>query len=383
MAIKVKLLNKSIKGGQKSLYLDFYPAIINVKTGKPTRREFLKMYIFDNPRTALEKQRNKNTLGIAEQIRQRRENELNKPEIYSESERELLRLKEKGEQDFIAYFKSLMKFRKGSNYSNWDSALNYLEDYSGGSVRFVDLDAQYLNGFRQYLLNTKSKRSNKQKLSTNSAMSYFNKVKAALKQAYEEEYLKVDLNRKVKGIKEEETDREYLTPDEIEVLWNTPFELENYKRAAFFSILTGMRFVDIQKLTWGEVEQFTESQYNIKFRQQKTKGSEVLPIPQQAFMLLDERRDSDEKVFKELKYSAYINRKLNEWVQQAGIKKEITFHCFRHTFAVIQLLNKTDIFTLMKLLGHRDLKTTLIYAKIVDSMKNEAAEKMNFNFMKR
>lgn len=61
MAIKVKLLNKSITGGQKSLYLDFYPPIINVKTGKPTRREFLKMYIFDNPRTALEKQRNKET----------------------------------------------------------------------------------------------------------------------------------------------------------------------------------------------------------------------------------------------------------------------------------------------------------------------------------
>lgn len=381
MAIKVKLLNKSITGGQKSLYLDFYPPIINVKTGKPTRREFLKMYIFDNPKTALEKQRNKNTLGIAEQIRQRRENELNKPEIYSESERELLRLKEKGEQDFVTYFKSLMKFRKGSNYSNWDSALNYLEDYTGGGVKFIDLDAQYLNGFRQYLLNTKSKRSDKQKLSINSAMSYFNKVKAALKQAYEEEYLKVDLNRKVKGIKEEETEREYLTPDEIEALWNTPFELENYKRAAFFSILTGMRFVDIQKLTWGEIEQFDEVRYNIKFRQQKTKGSEVLPIPQQAFMLLNERRQSDEKVFKELKYSAYINRKLNEWVQQAGIKKEITFHCFRHTFAVIQLLNKTDIFTLMKLLGHRDLKTTLIYAKIVDSMKNEAAEKMNFNFM--
>lgn len=381
MAIKVKLLNKSITGGEKSLYLDFYPAIINVKTGKPTRREFLKMYILDNPRTALEKQRNKNTLGIAEQIRQRRENELNKPEIYSESERELLRLKEKGEQDFVTYFKSLMKLRKGSNYSNWDSALNYLEDYSGGSVRFVDLDAQYLNGFRQYLLNTKSKRSDKQKLSINSAMSYFNKVKAALKQAYEEEYLKVDLNRKVKGIKEEETEREYLTPDEIEALWNTPFELENYKRAAFFSILTGMRFVDIQKLTWGEVEQFTESQYNIKFRQQKTKGSEVLPIPEQAFKLLGEWKESNEKVFEGLKYSAYINGKLSEWVKSAGIKKEITFHCFRHTFAVIQLLNKTDIFTLMKLLGHRDLKTTLIYAKIADSMKNEAAEKMNFNFM--
>lgn len=381
MGIKVKLRKKPIKGGKKSLYLDFYPAIKNPKTGQETRREFLKMYVFENPKATIDIQHNKNTERLAEQIRQRRENELNKPEIYSEQERELLKIKELGEHDFVAYFKNLMSKRTGSNYSNWDSALNYLIDYTGGSIKFVELDAIYLNGFRDYLLRAKSKRSEKQKLSVNSAMSYFNKVKAALKQAYEEGYLRIDVNRKVKGIKEEETEREYLTPDEIEALWNTPFELEEYKRAAFFSILTGMRFVDIQKLTWGEVEQFTESQYKIKFRQQKTKGSEVLPVPEQAFRLLGERKEPTDKVFEGLKYSAYINGKLSDWVKNAGIKKEITFHCFRHTFAVIQLLNKTDIFTLMKLLGHRDLKTTLIYAKIADSMKNEAAEKMNFNFM--
>lgn len=379
---KVTLREKPISKGRKSLYLDYYPAITDKKTGKETRREFLKMYIFENPKTQSDKLHNKNTLGVAEQIRLRRDNEENKPEVYSEYETEMLRIKERGEQDFVQYFKALTDKRTGSNYSNWLSALNYLKDFTGGSVKFVDLDVSYLNRFREYLLNVKSKRSEKIGLSTNTAVSYFNKVKAALKQAYEEEYLRIDLNRKVKGIKEEETEREYLTPAEIEKLWNTPFEFDEYRRACFFSILTGMRFVDIQKLTWGEVEEFNNEKYNIKFRQKKTKGSEVLPISNKAALFLGERKESKERVFNNLQYSAYFNEKLKDWVKSAGIDKEITFHCFRHTYAVLQILNNTDLFVLMKLLGHRDIKTTLIYAKIADSMKGEAAEKMDFDFIK-
>ena len=81
MAIKVSLRKKTISQGRKSLYLDFYPAIPHPKTGVPTRREFLGLYIFDKPRNIIDKQHNVNTLNLAEQIRQKRENFLNKPEI--------------------------------------------------------------------------------------------------------------------------------------------------------------------------------------------------------------------------------------------------------------------------------------------------------------
>ncbi len=82
--------------------------------------------------------------------------------------------------------------------------------------------------------------------------------------------------------------------------------------------------------------------------------------------------DLNEKIFKGLKYSAWHNLKLQQWVMKAGISKTITFHCARHTYATLQLTQGTDIYTVSKLLGHRELKTTQIYAQIIDQKKVDA-----------
>ena len=210
MATKVKLRQKKISKGRKSLYLDFYPPIPHPETGKLTRREFLGLYIFEKPKTPIDKLHNTETLKIGESIRQKRENFLNKPEIYSQHEKEQLRLKELGEQCFVEYFAKLANKRKASNHDNWVAALNYLKSFTSGSLKFSDLNERFLEDFKEYLLTTKSNRSNKTTLSQNSAASYFNKVKAALKQAYKDGILQTDLNAKVKPIKAVETRREYL-----------------------------------------------------------------------------------------------------------------------------------------------------------------------------
>lgn len=152
------------------------------------------------------------------------------------------------------------------------------------------------------------------------------------------------------------------------------------KRAALFSALTGLRFSDIQKLVWGEVEHINGQGYFINFKQQKTKGIETLPISEQAFALMGERGTGEQKVFPLLKYSAYENKHLYQWIGAAGITKDITFHCFRHTFATLQLSNGTDIYTVSKMLGHRELKTTQIYAKVIDQTKRNAADKIKLDF---
>ena len=384
MAIKVTLRQKKISKGRKSLYLDFYPAIPHPETGKPTRREFLGLYIFEKPKTPFDKKHNTETLEIGKSIRQKRENFLNKPEIYNEYEKEKLRKKKKGEQCFVEYFRKLANKRKASNHDNWISALNYIESFTGGTLKFADLNERVLEDFKEYLLTSKSNRSNKTTLSQNSAVSYFNKVKAALKQAYKDGILQTDLNAKISPIKAAETRREYLTLDELNKLVKTPCNNDLLKRAALFSALTGLRFSDIQKMTWSELEYINGQGYFLNFNQKKTKGVEVLPISEQAYRFTEGTENpqdmpQDKKVFEGLKYSAYHNKHLFQWIGAAGITKNITFHSFRHTFATLQLFNGTDIYTVSKMLGHKDLKTTQIYAKIVDETKRKAADKIKLD----
>src|SRR5690606_419594 len=193
-----------------------------------------------------------------------RENFLNKPEIYNEYEKEQLRKKELGEQCFVEYFRKLANKRKASSHDNWVSALNYIEMFTGGTLKFADLNEGVLEDLKEYLLTTKSKKRDK-KLSKNTAVSYFNKVKATLKQAYKEDILQTDLNAKVKPIKQAETRREYLTIEELNKLVKTDCDSLLLKRAALYSALTGLRFSDIQKMDWGELEYVEGQGYFLTF----------------------------------------------------------------------------------------------------------------------
>ena len=415
MEIKIKLRQKAISGNRHALYLDFYPAIINTETGKETRREFLNMYLFNeieyskqkyidkkgkenegylpvlnekgkqkkiklNPINKIE---NENTLKLAEQIKAKREKQFNGNEALTELEKRMLekdkKETERGEKNFVEYFKSLADKRKASNYDNWVSAYNYLKTFTKGNLKFANLNEKFCNEFKEYLLTTKSNKSNKVTLAQNSAVSYFNKLKATLKQAYKDGYLPSDLNGKIQPIKQAETQRNFLTIEELNILVKTECNNPLLKRAALFSSLTGLRFSDINNLVWGELEYIEGNGYFIQFKQQKTKGVEMMPISEQAFSLMGERKEPTDKVFEGLTYSAYENKHLAKWIGLAGITKDITFHCFRHTFATLQLSKGTDIYTVSKMLGHRELKTTQIYAKIIDQTKREAANKIKLD----
>ena len=215
------------------------------KTGKKPKKITL------NP---IDKLHNKETLQRAEQIRQKKENHLNKPEIYTGYEKEQLKIREQGEQNFVTYFKQLADKRKASNYDNWVSAYKYLETFTKGNLKFADLNEKFCSEFKEYLLTTKSNKSSKTTLAQNSAVSYFNKVKAALKQAYKDGYLAIDLNAKIQPVKQAETHRNFLTIEELNSLVKTDCQNPLMKRAALFSALTGLRFSDIRKLVWSELE---------------------------------------------------------------------------------------------------------------------------------
>lgn len=382
MQVKVSLREKKISKSRSSLYLDFYPAILNQKTGRLTRRQFLGKYVYKKAKTIVEKQHNSETMVIAERIRQMKQNQIDKPEIYTDFEKERLRIKAQGEQSFIKYYKKIADIRKGSTYDNWIAAGHYLDAFTKGTLTFAQLDEAWCESFKKYLLSVASRKSDKVKLSQNSAVSYFNKITAALKQAFKDGIIPTDLGRRVEGIKYVETHRQYLNLQELESLMKTKSPLsEEWRRASIFSALTGLRFSDIKKLIWGEIHYNDNDGYSIEYIQKKTSSAELHQISQQAFELLGDRGEANHRVFKNLQYSAYNNRLLRNWAKDAGIKKYFTFHCLRHTYATLLLSRGVDLFTVSKMLGHKDFKTTMIYAKVINSTKREAADKMNFDFL--
>lgn len=361
--MKVTLRQRN-QGGKTSLYLDYY------HNGK-RKTEYLKLYLYPNPKTKDQKDLNKKTLQLAESIMAQKQVEIQNG-YYG------FRNQEKLKGSFIKYIKILTDKRSDSlgNYGNWDSMRKHLESFVPDDITFAQVDRKFVEDFKYYL-DKEVKTKNNLGLSQNSKYSYFNKFRAALKQAVKDGILNINPAEGVESFKQGEPEREFLTMEELQACANTDCKIPQLKTAFLFSCLTGLRWSDIHKLVWSEIQHSKEMGYYIRFRQKKTKGAETLPISQQAVEILGERQDNTVKVFKGLKYSASLNIKLQQWVMQAGISKSITFHCARHTYATLQLTFGTDIYTVSKLLGHKELKTTQVYAKIIDDKKKEAANKIN------
>jgi integrase len=198
-----------------------------------------------------------------------------------------------------------------------------------------------------------------------------------LKEAFSKGLLTEDLYSLVKPIKVNETHRERLELAELQKLISTPIRPDVMKRAAIFSALTGLRFSDVKALKWSELRGRPGKHY-FQYRQQKTMVAEYMPISEDAARLMGNRKDGDEVVFKNLAYSS-IRVFLVRWLAKAGIYKNVTFHCFRHTYATLQLEFGTDIYTVSKMLGHKHIKTTQVYAKVVDRKKNQTINKIKVN----
>ena len=289
---------------------------------------------------------------------------------------------------FFDYYEALCAKRfqtedsKG-NWGNWRSCMKHLEKYEPNrKITFAEITPQWVQCFKDYLENEACAWGNDyrdrikdHKLSRNSRLSYFNKLRACLNQAYEERVIQCNPMRGIDNFKPEEGTRMYLTLEEVKTLADTPCEYDSVKRAFLFSCLTGLRRSDIIKMTWGEVQE-QSGFIRIIFRQKKTGGQEYLDITPQAAELMGERKKASEPVFEDIHSPSCTNETIKRWVLRAGIQKEITFHCGRHTFAVLMLDLGTDIYTVSKLLGHRELNTTQIYAKVLDKNKQAAVAKI-------
>lgn len=256
----------------------------------------------------------------------------------------------------------------------WQFVYQHFHNFVKGHCTFGDVNVDLCKKFREYLLHAKQLKRSSHSISLNSASGYYSTFRGLLKIAYRDKWLRENINDYLDRIEPQEVKKEYLTLDEVKQLAATPCDIPVLKAASLFACLTGLRISDIQNLQWEDFTIAPDQGYCLRIRTQKTQTEATLPISNEAYELCG--TPGTGKVFKGLKRSM-INYPLKNWIKKAGITKPITFHGFRHSYAVIQISLGTDIYTVSKMLTHKNVTTTQIYADLVNSKKRETANKIS------
>lgn len=352
----IKLRFKKLANGNQSIYLDYY---------SNGRREydFLKLYIIPetNP---LDKLQNAETLKSANAIKSQRIIELSNDEagIKRTTSKILLR-------EWLIHCKDL-KLQNGQSKCNgklFYFAIKQLERYNPG-VKLANVDKQFCIGFINYLREVKTKTG--KPLAKNSIVCYFRFLNTALNMAVQNNLITYNPISKIckeDKPKKEESKREYLTIDEVKKLILTEATGTQVKKAFLFSCFCGLRYSDIIKLKWDEITE-NNGDYSLNITVKKTQRRLNVPLSKEAMKWLPIKNVKSQYVFT-LPCLAHINNQLKRWAIKAEINKAVTFHVARHTFATMMLTIGGDIYTISKLLGHSNISTTQIYAKIVDQKK--------------
>src|SRR5579862_3883704 len=305
------------------------------------------------------------TLRLAENIAAKR-----RLEFASEEHGFTVQAKQKA--DFIQYCKNLSESKKSPNTRVvWRNAIRHFEVFTGGPIQFGRLNSSLLQSFKEHLLG---------KVNQNSAVVYLARIKAACRQAVKDRILSKNPAVDV-SIKKQSTRREFLTLEELDKLAATPCPNPDTRAAFLFAAFAGLRYSDVRALTWKQVKGENNTRF-LDYDQAKTGAPETLPLSAQAVAILDgqinacvspriKTRIEGDAVFK-LGAQQTIDKAIRRWVKRAAIKKKISFHSARHTFATLSLTNGVDIYTVSKLLGHKSLGTTEIYAKVIDQKKRQA-----------
>ena len=352
------------QGKMKSIYLEFNPAIHDIK-GNCVRYECLNLEIYTNPVNNQQFKHNRAVEEIAETIRCERYLQLVRHDYSFLSKARL-------DEDFLEYF----RMNGDCHGAKYQSSRLHFERFCKGQYMFRDINASLCERFRLYLLRAKGLQHTKKKLSKNSASAYFNAFLSIVHFAYRDTILSEDYTTCIEKIKwSHDIPKEYLSSAEIKQLASTPYaDNPDVYRAGMFSIYTGLRRSDILALRWENIHHDRGRKAYIRFRIKKTGTLIQLPLSLPAIRVLGESK-SEGKTFPMITESILVTH-VDRWISKAKIRKHITFHCFRHTFAM-QLLDKgVDIYTIAALLGHRQVSSTQNYAKMTSKKMVEAIIKM-------
>ena len=356
---QVKLREKPLKNGGKSLYLDIYC------NGK-RMYEFLQLYLIPE-NNQLDKKKNKETLRMAEVVKSSR---------FLEIQEGLLGLKPTSKSDVTLYdyFDIFASKRKPSTQKQYQYIKKSLFKVISKSLLLSQIDKSTLSDICEKIKTMRNRLTN-EVVSAIYAQNVFCIIKSLLKEALQDDYIENDVTHAVQGIKATKKEMVYLTIDEVRLMVNNSYaktEIGKQTENAFlFSVYTGLRFSDVAKLKPSDIVKDSNG-WHFDIVQTKTKEHVSVWLADVAKQLLiNSYVDDDTPYFSKARHGdSYISK----WANRAGVKKRVTFHTSRHTNATLLLNNGVAITTVQKLLGHKSLSSTMVYAKVMDKQKIDAAK---------
>lgn len=354
----IRLRIKKLKNGNRSLYLDFY------HEGK-RYYEYLKLYLIPE-RSKLDKERNKATMLQAESHKAKRIIEYQQG-IYGIVQRSAFnKIMLSDYVDKVASDK--FKGKNEKMLQQYGVIANHIRKY--GDVSIVSVNRDWIVRFTEYLQGFKSFKGDT--LASSSVALYLAKINSAMNFALRDGIINTNpfgrLHEEDK-VKSKTAEICYLTMDELKRLIDTPTKNETAKQAFVFCCFTGLRFSDVTTLQWKHIKHG-----QITKKQVKTGNIVIIPLSDNAKKWLPKQDgcNDEDLVFKNMNQPPAVRHALEMLSKKAGINKKITFHVSRHTAATLWLTYGADLYTVSKLLGHSNISSTQIYAKVIDKVKQQA-----------
>ena len=375
--IRKNLLKKS---GMYKLYLYIYKGYTKIdgKIKHDQTQKTLDLELYPNPKDEEQRKHNEEVLKIAEDMR---------AETYLKLSKQSYEIPDKNlaYADFFLYAeKKLENSASTKNTVNIGyAAVNHLRKYtekSTGKARlaFNSINNHFLEGFKKYL--QRDARTKKLKpIKPNTAKIYFEKIGFVLNQAVKDRIIEKSPAIDVRGLQGEEVRKDRLSIEDIRKLMNTNINDEVIKQAFLFMCFTGLRFVDVKNLKYGDIK--NGNGYTVSLRQEKTDKIVTIPLNEEALKITGIPTEDNifDTVFKGLVYSPTNNQKLENWVLQAKIfNKKITWHSARHTFGQLLHDKGVDIATIADLMGDTIQTVLKNYVRVSESTKVDAVNKLSF-----
>ena len=268
----------------------------------------------------------------------------------------------------------------------YGSMVNLLKAYSGREQLPMDaITKEFLIGFQEFL--------KKREMGSRSIYCMVHRLSTFINKAVECEYMHENPYHRIpktQRVKLKKKTPNYLTLEQLETIAQHSRGIpKQLQLAFFFSCFVGLRWSDCSRLKWSQIirQKMDGKEVTVLgMQQQKTEHKSYFPLSQQALDILENCKQLQEVkspyVFPDLyepegerKRQSAAQFQMNRWRKQTGFDK-LHFHLSRHTFATLILSEGADLYTVSKLLGHTDIKHTMVYAHVVDKLKMEAVARL-------